>query len=322
MVLSKLRKADLILAPTPLVLADRLSESLGVEIWLKRDDLLGRGLGGNKLRGLEFILGDALEAKCDCLVTGAGVQSNWAMLAALSAIRVGLEPFLVHYGCQPNASKGNQLICDLVNVERRFTGEEDRESVDRGIDRLVQELESIGRRPYPVERGGANCLGSAGYVAAGLEMEMQFQALDIVPKSIWMAAGSCGTEAGLVAAAHHLCWEAAVIGVSVRRSTAEASERIEALSSATMELLSIRRSPSASWSVIESSCSEIKSKNMTFAQDAAKHMARLEGVLLDPVFGAKAFATLVDGIQSGEVEGPVVFLVSGGAPTLFADLGV
>ncbi|MGH3070607.1 MAG: pyridoxal-phosphate dependent enzyme, partial [Streptosporangiaceae bacterium] len=89
---------DLVLAPTPLHLAPRLSRELGVPVLFKRDDLAGAGLGGNKLRGLEFLIADALAQGCDSLVTGAGPQSNWTMLAALACLRYGIEPHVVCYG--------------------------------------------------------------------------------------------------------------------------------------------------------------------------------------------------------------------------------
>jgi D-cysteine desulfhydrase len=90
--LLSLARLPLAVTPTPLQAAPRLSEAAGVEVLLKRDDLTGLGLGGNKVRGLEYLLADALASGCDCLVTGAGPQSNWAMLAALAARRCGLDP--------------------------------------------------------------------------------------------------------------------------------------------------------------------------------------------------------------------------------------
>jgi len=107
--LSNLPRLPLVLSPTPLVPAPRLSQAIGLEVWFKRDDLTGRGLGGNKVRTLEYLLGDAQASGCDVLVTGAGPQSNWAMLAALSARAAELEPHLVFYG-DPTPASGNLLL--------------------------------------------------------------------------------------------------------------------------------------------------------------------------------------------------------------------
>ncbi|MGI8626428.1 MAG: pyridoxal-phosphate dependent enzyme [Geodermatophilaceae bacterium] len=115
--------------PTPLQPAPRLSDELGVPVWLKRDDLTGIGLGGNKVRTLEYLLADALAQDCDCLVTGAGVQSNWTMLAALIATRYGLDPFVVCYG-DPVPARGNLLLHRQIGTAISFTGDPERSSVD------------------------------------------------------------------------------------------------------------------------------------------------------------------------------------------------
>ncbi|HEX9359055.1 MAG TPA: pyridoxal-phosphate dependent enzyme, partial [Streptosporangiaceae bacterium] len=127
-------RVNLVLAPTPLHHAPRLSRELGVAVLLKRDDLAGAGLGGNKLRGLEFLIADALARGCDSLVTGAGPQSNWTMLAALACLRYGLEPHVVCYGAGvPGRAEGNLRLHRWLGVDVRFTGAAERSSVDAGI---------------------------------------------------------------------------------------------------------------------------------------------------------------------------------------------
>ncbi|MCF8543134.1 MAG: pyridoxal-phosphate dependent enzyme, partial [Candidatus Nanopelagicales bacterium] len=116
--------------PTPLQEAPRLSAAAGIPIWLKRDDLTGVGLGGNKVRALEFLLGAALDDGCDVLVTGSGPQSNWAMLAALAARRCGLESELCFYGSAPEVARGNLLLQELTGARIHWTGTKDRASVD------------------------------------------------------------------------------------------------------------------------------------------------------------------------------------------------
>jgi len=168
---------DLVIAPTPLHLAPRLSRELGVPVLLKRDDLAGVGLGGNKLRGLEFLIADALAQGCDCLVTGAGPQSNWTMLAALACLRYGLEPHVVCYGeptrHEAGRALGNMRLHRWLGVDVRFTGAPERSSVDAGIEAVTAELRAAGRRPYPVPRGGATPLGALGYVRASVELAAQ-----------------------------------------------------------------------------------------------------------------------------------------------------
>jgi len=140
---------DLVLAPTPLHPAPRLSRELGVPVLFKRDDLAGVGLGGNKLRGLEFLIADALAQGCDSLVTGAGPQSNWTMLAALTGLRYGIEPHIVCYGSGEGEAQGNMRLHRWLGVDVRFTGEAERSSVDAGIEAVTGELRAAGRHPYP-----------------------------------------------------------------------------------------------------------------------------------------------------------------------------
>ena len=131
--------------PTPLQEAPRLSAAAGIPIWLKRDDLTGVGLGGNKVRALEFLLGAALDDGCDVLVTGSGPQSNWAMLAALAARRCGLATELCFYGTAPEAARGNLLLHDLTGARITWTGTKERASVDLLIEQTADRLVRQGR---------------------------------------------------------------------------------------------------------------------------------------------------------------------------------
>ena len=222
-----LPRTPLAATPTPLQPAFRLGEALGVELWFKRDDLTGLGLGGNKVRALEYLMADALAQNCDCLVTGAGPQSNWAMLAALAARRCGLDPYLVCYG-SPVAPSGNLLLDELAGADVRFTGDPDRASVDGGIDTLAGELRRSGRRPCVLPRGGATVLGAAGYVRASLELADQLLEAGLAPARLWLATGSCGTQAGLVAGARWLRAPYRVVGVTVSRPVEECVARVTA----------------------------------------------------------------------------------------------
>lgn len=319
--LLSLPRVRFVAAPTPLQLASGLSSALGVEVWFKRDDLTGLGLGGNKSRGLEFLLGDALAGDCDCLVTGAGAQSNWAMLAALSARRCGLDPYLIFYG-SPAAPSGNLLLDELVGADVRYTGDPDRASVDDAILERADELRAAGHRPYVVPRGGATPLGVAGYVAASLELAEQLTAIGLRPSQLWLATGSCGTQAGLVAGLGVGVGSVQagydVVGVTVSRPVDECVERIETFRDDVNALLGLPPHPPAEVIVRGGYLGPGYGLPAPAGADAAQLVARTEGVFLDPVFGAKAMAALVDAAAAGDLFGPVVFLVSGGAPTLFA----
>lgn len=304
--------------PTPLVAAPRLSAELGVEIWFKRDDLTGLGLGGNKVRTLEFLIGAARADHADMLVTGGGPQSNWVMLAALAAVISGMGAHVVLYG-DPVAPHGNlALLASLPDVEITFTSDTDRATVDAGIARVTAQLRDAGCVPYAIGRGGASGTGALGYAEATDELDRQLRAQQIEPTAVWLATGSCGTQAGLVAGHARSGSARHVVGVSVSRPVDECRRRIADLSAEALALLGADPALRADWTVSGDQLGSYGTASRAGA-DAAALVARAEGVFLDPVFGAKAMAGLIAAAGRGEVDGPVVFLVSGGAPTLFAD---
>lgn len=306
--------------PTPLHPAPGLSEVLGVEIWLKRDDLTGFGLGGNKVRGLEYLLADAEQQGCDVLVTGGGPQSNWAMLAALAARTRGLDCVLVSFGAPPPGPPvGNHALAVLAGAVLSFTGDDDRSSVDRGVDAVCAELQGQGRRPYGVHRGGASGIGALGYLAAGLELVTQLHEVALRPRQLWLATGSCGTQAGLVAASTWLRPPYDVVGVTVSRPGPEARDRVARIAAEAAAIVGTP-APRHVPCILEGFLGPAKGHRSPEGEEAAALVARTEGVFLDPVFAAKAMAALIASCRDGpvpRVEGPVVFLVTGGAPTLF-----
>jgi len=334
-------RVDLVVGPTPLHPAPRLSRELGVPLLFKRDDLTGRGLGGNKLRGLEYILADALRQGCDGLVTGAGPQSNWTMLAALSCLRCQIEPHIVCYGTDA-ASEGNMRLHRWLGVDVRFTGSPDRSSVDAGIEAAGAELRAAGRRPYLVPRGGATPLGALGYVRASTELAAQLDALGEQPAGLWLAAGSCGTQAGLQAGAALTGAPYRVRGVTVSRPVPECLDRIRVLAAGAAALAVGAGTVGAGTvgagtvgagtvgagtaidepEVLGGWIGPGYGVPSAEGQAAARLVAQTEGVFLDPAFGAKAMAALIAECRAGRVRGPQIFLVSGGAPTLFAGAGL
>ncbi len=310
-------RTELIPGPTPLHSARRLSDRLGVEIYFKRDDLTGLGFGGNKLRALEYLLADAVEQGCDSVVTGAGPQSNWTMLAALSSIRSGLVPHIISYG-PPRAPSGNLLLQQRLGVAVQFTGDPDKASVDTAIVEAVDRLRAEGRRPYAIPRGGATGLGALGYVRAGVEMFWQFTELGIEPTEVWLPTGSCGTHAGLVAGQAILQSRYDVVGVTVSRPGDECVQRIRSMAADAAGRLGAG-SIEPQVTVRDGWIGPGYGLASAAGNAALDLVAAAEGIFLDPVFGAKAMAALVDGCNAGPVQGPVVFLVTGGGPTLFAD---
>lgn len=318
--LTSVAREPLALLPTPLQAAPRLSEALGTEVWLKRDDLLGLGLGGNKTRPLEFLLGDALRLGCDVLVTGSGPQSNWSMLAALAARRCGIDAVVCFYGQPPSEARGNLSLHGLVGTDIRWTGHATRDSVDTMIETVADDLRRAGRSPYVVPRGGATPRGSLGYLVGAAEISRQCADAGIDTATLWLATGSCGTQAGLVAgvAAGLL---PAVVGVTVSRPAAECRSRVLDLGAGAAALAGATPPTAMDVTVIDGYLGAGYGVPSPEGASAAALVLRTEGIFLDPPFCAKAMAALIEAAADGSVEGPVVFLVSGGAPTLFVQDG-
>ncbi len=191
--------------PTPLQEASRLAAAIaGPTLWIKRDDLTGFGFGGNKIRGLEFLMAEALAQQADSVITGAGPQSNSVRATTAAAVHAGMKMVVVYSGTPLDNIEGNYRLVRLLGAEVRFTGDPDRSSVDAYIETCAAELRSNGGRPYVIPRGGANTLGALGYVRAAYELAEQCAAQNIAPDVLVLAPGSCGTQAGLLAGVHAL----------------------------------------------------------------------------------------------------------------------
>lgn len=312
--LAELPRERIAVLPTPLQPAPRLSEELGVDVLVKRDDLTGLGVGGNKVRKLEYLLADALARGADALLTGGGPQSNHVALTALAARRAGLSAHLVFYGNPADgAAAGNGVLYGLAGAEVTHTGDDERSSVDAALERLATDLERAGRRPYVIPRGGATALGCAGYVGASLELAGQLAELGVTPARVVLATGSCGTQAGLEVGARWLQAPFRITGVTVSRPAAECVERIRSLAGACAELLGLRVGPVERPEVLDGYLGPGYGRLSVEGHAAMRLLARTEGLLLDPVFTAKAMAALVDLARDGE--GPIVFWHTGGAAT-------
>ncbi len=304
-------RASLANLPTPLVPAPRLSEVLGLEILLKRDDLTGLGLGGNKARAVEFHVGAAQAAGADIFVTGGGPRSTWVLTAALGAVRSGLAVELVMFGDRPPPGRGSlELLDRLSGVNVTFTGDPGRASVDPILVQVAERLRRDGRRPYLVGRGGADAVGALGYLAAVDELEEQLNRAGAAPRTLWLATGSCGTQAGLVAGYRHRPSGIRVVGASVHRPPRECRLRIRDIADAALNLLEVEDRHHVAWELLDE-----RRADPVQVDQAAALMARTEGVFLDPEFGSPALAALIR--NAADVAGPVVFLVTGGTLNLF-----
>jgi D-cysteine desulfhydrase len=287
---------------------------------VKRDDLTGFAVAGSKARKLEFLVADALSGGCDVLVTGGGPGSNHCQATAAAARVAGLSCVLVLYGEEPSSEHPNLRMARAFGAEVRFTKDPERDSVDRGLEEAAGELRSAGRAPYVIPRGGATSLGAVAYALAADELAEQLQSNGVEPGVVVVAAGSCGTQAGLVAGAVARGYPWRVVGAAVSRPVDESRERVLDLA---RKCAGILGTPAASRDDVDVRDARGPGYGLPSPEGAAaaRLAAEAEGLLLDPVFTAKAFAVLVSMLQSG-LDAPAVFVHTGGLASVLSEGGL
>ena len=309
--MANLPRFPLATLPTPLVRAERLEKLTGgPPIYVKRDDLAGFAGAGHKARPLEFLVGAALAEGCDVLVTGGGPSSNFIAAAAAAAAAAGLDCELVLFGDEPADRHPNLALALACGARVRYLGDPDRDRVDTEVFEVAGELSAAGRRPYPMPRGGAIATGTVGMVAATEELAGQLAAASVDPEVVVIASGSGTTCAGL-AVGTALCggtWR--VVGASVSRPLEQAGPEIAGLAARCAALLDVPPPPAAVLELVDAR-GPGHHRPSEAGERAADVALRTEGLLLDPTYTAKAFAVLLDLIESGTA-GPIVFWHTGG----------
>ncbi len=310
--------------PTPLEAMPRLTAALGgkVELWIKRDDLLGLTGGGNKTRKLEFLVADALAKGADTLVTVGAPQSNHCRLTLAAAVREGLKCRLVIEERVPGSyaadASGNNLLFDLMGVER-ITVVAGGSDLGAAMAAEIADLAAAGRVGYAIAGGGSTPLGALGYVACAEELLTQSFDIGVAFDHLVVASGSAGTHAGLVVG---LPPEAAlpVIGINVRRPQAEQEANVHVLAQATAAFAGLPPVARSRVTCLDRWVGPGYSLPTSAMVAAVRHLAATEGVLLDPVYTGKAFAGLIDLVGEGyfSAGSRVVFVHTGGSPALFA----
>ncbi|ESS72265.1 D-cysteine desulfhydrase DcyD [Methyloglobulus morosus KoM1] len=311
--------------PTPLMRANRLSETLGgTDLWFKRDDLISFGLGGNKIRGLEVMLADARNKHADWLVTGAGVQSNHVRATAAVAAYAGLRCTAVYWGKPPTAVDGNYRLTRMLNTHIHFTHDDDRASVDAQIPLVADNLQEQGYRPYSIPRGGACAMGVLGHVLAVFELYQQCLGQGLEPDAVVLAVGSGGTYAGWLLGIRllNLPWKMRCYTVS--REPEQVRQQVAELATEAAALLKLDWTFSANDAPVYGGFigQGYGIPNLE-AAEAIKLIGRSEGILLDPVYTGKAMAGFLHGLQNKQFEGQkkIVFVHTGGEPAFFAGNG-
>ena len=302
-------KEKLGLFPTPLHYLPNMSKALGTNVWIKRDDLCGVALGGNKVRKLEYLLADAKAKGYDLVMTTGQAQSNHAMLTAACAKRLGLDCILVLKERGITSRKGNQILNHLMNAEVRYF---DTDSYDEIYDEMDRIAEEMGRKVYKIPCGGSNALGSLGYMDCMKEVSECGQKFE----HIVCACGSGGTAAGTILGAKLYMPETHVMCSMVDSDPFDVI--VPQLMKESVELLETEMEIPVPDLV--DMCGPGYSIPSEEGNEAIAMMMELEGIVLDTCYTGKAFAGLIKRARAGEYkpEDNVLFVHSGGAGGLFA----
>lgn len=302
--------------PTPVEALPRLSAYLGgPEVLVKRDDLTGLAFGGNKTRKLEYLLARAREARARTLITTGAVQSNHCRQTAAAAARAGLPCILVLSGSPPEQKSGNLLLDHLLGAEIVWTDHKDR---DKTLQEVFEAAQAAGRDPFLIPYGGSNPAGAIAYAYALQELLNQ----DIQPDWILFASSSGGTQAGLLVGARLFGYTGRILGISVDQPAAVLMGRIKELASQTAAYLGEKMTFSDEEVLVNEDYLGGGYGVMGETELEAIHLfARLEGLLLDPVYTGRAAGGLISLARSGFFKPgqKVLFWHTGGTPALFAD---
>ena len=310
--------------PTPLEPIPRLSAELGgPEIWVKRDDCTGLSTGGNKTRKLEFLMADALEQGAEMVMTQGATQSNHARQTAAAAARLGLGCHILLEDRTGSTAhnynhNGNVLLDHLhgATTEMRPAGGD----MNAEMEAVAEMRRAEGRRVYTIPGGGSNPIGALGYVNAAFETLAQANEAGIVFDHFITATGSAGTHAGLITGLKAMNAGLPLLGIGVRAPRDRQEENVFALAAATAETIG---------------CAGVVGREDVVANcdyigdgygiptpgclEAISLFAEYEGLLLDPVYSAKAAAGMIDMIRGGAFKAGqrILFLHTGGAAALF-----
>jgi L-cysteate sulfo-lyase len=324
MKLAKFPRLRITHGPTPLEPMKRLTEALGgPNLWVKRDDCTGLASGGNKTRKLEYLMAEALQLGADTVITQGATQSNHARQTVAIAAKLGMQSHLIledrtGYTVDDYKHSGNVFLDHLYGAG--VTEVPANTDMNAAMAQLADRLREQGRKPYVIPGGGSTPLGALGYVTCALELMDQANDQGLAIDSLVHATGSAGTQAGLVVGLYGARSQIPVLGIGVRAAQAAQENRVYELACQTADLLGVPGSVQRD--DVVANCDYVgpgyglPTPGMI---EAVTMLARLEGLLLDPVYSGKGMAGLIDLIRKGHFKKGqnVVFLHTGGSVALY-----
>jgi D-cysteine desulfhydrase family pyridoxal phosphate-dependent enzyme len=321
-----LPREKLAFLPTPLHRLKNLGNSLGLdELWIKRDDQTGLSFGGNKVRKLEFVLGDARKNRANTIVTVGGIQSNHCRQTAAACAAVGLRCILLLGGAEPENYTGNLLLDRMLGAELKFYPDDNFLTLNNRLEEVIETLKDFGLNPYAVPAGAEMPLGTIPYAIAMEELLLQTQQEGFAPQNILVSAGTGGTLAGLIIGAHMLSLDVNIIGISVLSDAETTKERVRSLISRIIDEYPEVDAFTPTINVDDSFMGEGYGILSDGVRTSLDMFAKMDGIILDPVYTAKTGVALMRMALNGDIahDSHTVFWHTGGQPALYAypDLG-
>jgi D-cysteine desulfhydrase len=312
-------RLELALTPTPILKLDRLSRELGVELYVKRDDLTGLLESGNKIRKLEFLAGEALAQGADTLITCGTLQSNCCRAVSAVAARLGLRAIVAVKGERPDIYDGNLLLDRLLGAEVRYLSDAEFGQAAEALAALAEEARAQGRRPYVIPESGSNEVGALGYLECAVELAEQIGHGAPRFDTVAITAFSGGSQAGLLMGKQLAGLPAEVVGVPI----AFPGDAVRAYIARTIET-AVRRFGFAldvpkTIHLLDGYQGQGRAGVTDEDLLGIVRLARQEGILLDPVYTAKAFGALLDTLRrdARALGQRVCFIHTGGVFSVF-----
>jgi len=322
--INKIPKVKLAMLPTALEYLPNMSKELEINLYIKRDDCTALAFGGNKTRHLEFIMAKAVSGNYDCILTGAGSQSNWCRQTVAAANKLNLESFLVlMHGVKGNEMQGNFLLYNVLGANVDVVEGENLEEIPKHLDKKYEELIKQGRKPLLIKGGfdhDDTVLAGISYANAMAEIDVQMRNNNFMADHLIVTAANM-TQAGCDLGAKILDWPTRIQGVSPVYWEMNIKEDIARICNNGAKMLDVNLEFTAD--MINNDNNYVGEKYgvpTSAGLKAMRLLAKKEGIILDPVYTSKGFSALIDYVKKGIIKKNqnVIFIFTGGSPAVFA----
>lgn len=320
-ILLPFNKIKLAVQKTPIQELRNFGEFIGVNnLYIKRDDMNGLGAGGNKVRNLEYLLGDALKKGSDLIISSGDIESNLCTLTAAACRKLGLDCILVHNNYYQEQLKGNMILNKILGIKQIYLGDVGEDIRGVHVEELSKDYEKKGRKPYIIYNGGTTPLGSLGYVEGALEIYKQIKEMNINITNIFVPGGNGGLAAGMIYGAAALDIPFHINVISVEHCKNDLSNIIYSLVEGIEELvgLKLKHRLEDVMTIDDNYRGEGWNRSTNESVDVIYDLARKEGIFLEKVYTSKAFLGMKTLLESKRIlcKG-ACFLHSGGFSSLF-----